>query len=427
MMKPLFIKNGRVIDPAKKIDAVMNVIVENGKIAALSSVKKMPDGSEIIDAKGAIVAPGFVDLHCHLRDPGEEYKEDIESGSNAAAAGGFTTICCMPNTKPVNDSAAVTEYILKRAQEVSCVTILPVGSISRDLKGEGLADIGDLAKAGVVALSDDGRPVMNAMLMRHAMEYASSFGLFVISHAEDLNLRGRGVMHEGTVSTELGLRGIPSAAEESMIARDILLCGLTGTHLHIAHVSTAGGVEMVRQAKKLKLPVTCEVTPHHLTLTEHAIHGYDPNTKVNPPLRSETDRKELITGLADGTIDAVATDHAPHDITEKERGFEESSFGMIGFETALPLCLKLVHDKKITMKRMTEAMTSRPAQILSLKKKGSFATGNEADIVIFNPNEPVTIRASALKSKSRNTPFDGWHLRGKVLYTIVGGNIVFKA
>jgi len=426
-MTSLFITNGRVIDPAKKIDAVMNVFVENGKISALTSSKKIPEGAEIIDARGAVVAPGFIDLHCHLREPGEEYKEDIESGSRAAAAGGFTTVCCMPNTKPVNDCTAVTEYIMKRAREVSCVKILPVGAISRDLKGEGLSDIGDLAKAGAVALSDDGRPVMNANLMRRAMEYASSFNLFIISHAEDLNLRGRGVMNEGVVSTELGLRGIPSATEESMIARDILLCGLTKNRLHIAHVSTAGSVEMVRQAKKLKLPVTCEVTPHHLTLTEHAVHGYDPNTKVNPPLRSENDRKELITGLSDGTIDAIATDHAPHDITEKEKGFEESAFGMIGFETALPLCLKLVHDKKVTMKKMIEALAARPAQILNLKKKGSLATGNDADIVIFKPDEPVTIRTSTFKSKSRNTPFDGWHLRGKVLYTIAGGNIVFRA
>ena len=426
-MKPLFITNGRVIDPAKKIDGIMNVVVINGKISAITSAKKIPDGAEVINAKGAIVAPGFIDMHCHLRDPGEEYKEDIQSGSAAAAAGGFTSICCMPNTTPVNDGTSVTEYILNRAAEVSCVNVFPVGAITKGLKGENLSDIGDLASAGAVAISDDGRPVMNAIVMRRAMEYANTFGLPVISHAEDLNLRGRGVMNEGATSTELGLRGIPSAAEESMIARDILLCGLTHSHLHIAHVSTAGGVEMVRQAKKLKFPVTCEVTPHHLTLTEHAVHGYDPNTKVNPPLRSENDRRELIAGLADGTIDAIATDHAPHDITEKERGFEESAFGMIGFETALPLCLKLVHDKKITMRRLLEALTISPAKILDLKGKGSLAAGKDADIVIFNPNEPVTVRASSLRSKSRNTPFDGWHLRGKVLYTIVGGNVVFRA
>lgn len=426
-MKPIFIKNGRVIDPAKKIDSVMNVVVLNGKISAITSAKNVPQDAEIIDAKGMIVAPGFIDLHCHLREPGEEYKEDIESGSRAAAAGGFTTVCCMANTSPVNDCASVTEYIINRARVCASVNVLPIGAVTKGLKGEGLADIGDLACAGAVAISDDGRPVMNAMIMRRAMEYAQSFNLPIISHAEDLNLRGRGVMHEGATSTELGLRGIPAVAEEAMIARDILLCGLTGSRLHIAHVSTAGGVEMVREAKKLKLPVTCEVTPHHLTLTEQVVHGYDSNAKVNPPLRSEYDRRELVIGLADGTIDAVATDHAPHDITEKEKGFEESSFGMIGFETALPLVLKLVHDKKVQMKRAIEALTIKPASILNLKKKGTLAVGADADIVIFNPHEAVTIRASQFKSKSRNTPFDGWRLLGKVHYTIVGGCIVFKS
>ncbi len=426
-MKPLFIKNGRVIDPAKKIDGVMNVIVLDGKISAVTAAKNVPQDADVIDAKGMIVAPGFIDLHSHLREPGEEYKEDIESGSRAAAAGGFTTVCCMANTSPVNDCASVTEYILNRARVCASVNVLPVGAITKGLKGENLADIGDLACAGAVAISDDGKPVMNALIMRRAMEYASTFNLPVISHSEDLNLRGRGVMNEGAASTELGLRGIPSASEETMIARDILLCGLTGSRLHVAHVSTAGGVEMVREAKKLKLPVTCEVTPHHLTLTEQAVHGYDPNTKVNPPLRSENDRRELIAGLADGTIDAIATDHAPHDITEKEVGFEGSAFGMVGFETALPLVLKLVHDKKITMKRAIEALTARPAAILNLKKKGTLAIGADADIVIFAPNEAVTVRAQAFKSKSRNTPFDGWRLLGKVHYTIVCGQVVFRA
>lgn len=426
-MKPIYIKNGRVIDPAKKLDGVMNVTIENGKIAAVSAAKKIPEDALVIDAKGLIVAPGFIDLHCHLREPGQEYKEDIESGSRAAAAGGFTTVCCMANTDPVNDCQSVTEYIQNRARVCSCVNVFPVGAVTKGLKGESLADIGDLAKAGAVAISDDGKPVMNSNIMRHAMEYAQSFDIPVISHAEDLDLRGRGVMNEGIASTELGLRGIPAASEEAMIARDILLCGLTGSRLHIAHVSTAGGVEMVREAKKLKLPVTCEVTPHHLTLTEQAVHGYDPNTKVNPPLRSDNDRRELIEGLADGTIDAIATDHAPHDITEKEVGFESSAFGMIGFETALPLVLKLVHDKKITMKRAIEAMTARPAAIMGFKKKGTLQAGSDADVVIFSPNETVTVRAQTFKSKSRNTPFDGWRLQGRVLYTIVGGNIVYKA
>lgn len=426
-MTTIFIKNGRVIDPSKKLDAKTNVVIKDGKIAVVTKSKKVPEGAHVIDAKNAIVAPGFIDMHSHLRDPGEEYKEDITSGSQAAAAGGFTTICCMPNTKPVNDSAAVTEYILTRARALALVNVLPVGALTKRQEGENLADIGDLASSGVVAISNDGVPLMNASVMRHAMEYAASFKLPIISHAEDLDLRGKGVMHEGPVSTELGLRGIPSACEESIIMRDILLASLTGCHLHIAHVSTAGGVEMIRKAKKLKIPVTCEVTPHHLTLTDQAVHGYDPNTKVNPPLRSEIDRRELMTGLADGTIDSIATDHAPHDITEKELGFEASSFGVIGLETALPLCLKMVHDKKISIRRLVDALTQRPAKILNLKNKGSLAVGSDADIVIFSPNESVIIRAQNFKSKSRNTPFDGWRLRGKVLYTIVNGRIVHKA
>ncbi len=425
-MNIIFIINGKIIDPAKKLDTTANILIKENKIAAITASKKIPDGAQVLDAKGCIVAPGFIDMHCHLRDPGEEYKEDIVSGSTAAALGGFTTICCMPNTKPVNDCAAVTEYIINKARTLSKVNVLPIGALTKGQKGENLADIGDMASAGVIAVSNDGEPLMNSALMRHAMEYAASFGLPVISHAEDLNLRGRGVMHEGIVSTELGLRGIPSAAEEAIVMRDILLANLTKTCLHIAHVSAAGSVEMIREAKRLKLPVTCEVTPHHLTLTDQSVHGYDTNTKVNPPLRSESDRRELIAGLADGTIDAIATDHAPHDITEKEKGFEESAFGIVGFETALPLCLKLVHERKITMKRMIDALSCRPAKILGLAKKGSLAKGFDADITIFNPNEPVIIRASSFQSKSRNTPFDGWRLYGKVVYTIVGGNIVYK-
>ncbi|MFH1873868.1 MAG: dihydroorotase [Pseudomonadota bacterium] len=424
-MKQLFIINSHVIDPANDVDAKINVLIKDGKVAELTTAKKLSEDVEIIDAKDAIVSPGFIDLHCHLREPGQEYKEDIASGSAAAAAGGFTSICCMPNTNPVNDCAAVTDFILQRARQVGLVKVYPVGAISKGLKGESLADIGDLANFGVVGVSDDGRPVMNSSLMRRAMEYASSFNLPVISHAEDLSLAGHGVMNEGATSTELGLAGIPAAAEDAMIARDILLSSLTGAHLHIAHVSTAGGVEMVRQAKKLKLAVTCEATPHHFTLTEQAVHGYDPNTKVNPPLRSENDRNEVILGLADGTIDAIATDHAPHNIIEKELGFEDSAFGMIGLETALPLSLKLVHDKKITLKRMVEALTIKPAQIFNLKA-GSIGKGDIADIVIFNPKIPVTIQSSEFKSKSRNTPFNGWHLLGKVLYTIVDGKIVFS-
>lgn len=426
-MKRLFIKGGRVIDPSENIDKVLNIIVEEDRISDISKDSKAPEGAEVIDAKGAIVSPGFIDMHTHLRDPGYEYKEDIATGSAAAAAGGFTTICCMPNTNPANDCAAVTEYILTRAKALSKIEILPVGAITKGLKGELLADIGDLSQAGAVAISDDGMPVMNSGLMRRAMEYARSFNLPVISHAEDLNLRGKGVMHEGMISTELGLRGIPAAVEESMVARDILLSELTGSHLHIAHLSTEGGVNLIHMAKKKKLSVTCEATPHHFTLTDQAVYGYDTNTKVNPPLRSEVDKEAVIKALADGTIDVIATDHAPHAITEKELGFEDSSFGMIGLETALPLALKLVHDKKISLKRMIDAFSCRPAKILKLKGRGALKIGNYADITIFNESEAITVQASKFKSKSRNTPFDGWRLRGKVLFTVAKGKIAYSA
>ena len=424
-MASYFIVNGRVIDPAKKIDSKLNVLIAEGKVAELTQSRSAPDGAEVIDARGCIVAPGFIDMHCHLREPGEEYKEDIESGTRAAAAGGFTTVCCMPNTKPANDTAAVTEYILERARAVGTVEVRPVGAISRGQKGEALADIGDMARSGAVAVSDDGCPVMNASLMRRAMDYARAFDVPIVSHCEDLNLRGDGVMHESAVSTELGLRGIPSACEESMVARDIMLAALTGARLHVAHLSTAGSVELVRRAKEKKLPVTAEVTPHHLSLTDEAVAGYDADTKVNPPLRSESDRRELIRGLADGTIDAIATDHAPHDITDKEMGFEGAAFGMVGFETALPLALKLVHDKRISMKRMVEAFTSAPARILRLVGKGTLAKGSDADVVIFDPEAAWKIDAHKFASKSRNTPFDGLRVLGKVRWTIAGGKVVY--
>lgn len=424
-MGSYFIINGRVVDPSKKIDGKLSVHVANGRIVELTQSKKVPEGAEVIDAKGCIVAPGFIDMHAHLREPGQEYKEDIESGTRAAAAGGFTTVCCMPNTKPTNDTSAVTEYILERARAVGAIDVRPIGAISRGQKGEQLADIGDMARSGAVAITDDGCPVMNSSLMRRAMDYARAFDLPIISHCEDLMLRADGVMHEGPMSTELGLRGIPSACEEAMVARDIMLAGLTGARLHVAHLSTAGSVELVRRAKEKKLPVTAEVTPHHLSLTDESVAGYDANMKVNPPLRSENDRRELIRGLADGTIDAIATDHAPHDITDKEMGFEGAAFGMIGFETALPLALKLVHDRKITMKRMVEALTSAPARILNLVGKGSLARGVDADVVIFDPEAAWTIQAQKFASKSRNTPFDGLRVRGKVRFTIAGGKIVY--
>lgn len=425
-MNELIIMNGRVVDPASKTDAVLSILVKDGKILRIEKDIAVPKNADVIDAKGMVVCSGFIDMHVHLRDPGFEYKEDIKTGSRAAANGGFTTICSMPNTNPVNDSGAATEYILKRAREVGLSNIRPIGSISRGLLGEELSDIGDMAKAGVVALSDDGRPVMNANLMRRAFEYAMAFSLPIVSHCEDLNLARSGTMNEGAVSTRLGLRGIPSVAEESMLARDIMLAKLTGAHLHVAHVSTKGSVALIRAAKKDGVRVTAEATPHHLTLTDEACADYDPNTKVNPPLRTEDDRLAVVDALADGTIDVVATDHAPHAITDKEAGFEDAAFGMVGLETALPLILKLVHAKKFELSRMIDAMSLSPAKILNLKGKGELKIGFDADITIFDPDSSYTISAASFASKSKNTPFDGWHVTGKVLWTICCGKIIYN-
>jgi dihydroorotase len=426
-MPSYFIHSGRLIDPASKVDAKLNLLLDGGKVAEVTASKKAPAGAVAIDASGCIVAPGFIDMHAHLREPGEEYKEDIASGTRAAAAGGFTTVCCMANTHPANDSASVTRSILERAAEAGVVEVRPIGAITRGLAGEALADIGDLAHAGCCALSDDGHSVANAGLLRRAMEYAKAFGLPIISHCEDKQLAGCGVMNEGVISTELGLTGIPAAAEESIVARDILLAELAGARLHIAHVSTQGSVRAIRAAKERGIAVTAEVTPHHLTLTEEAVLGYDTNAKVNPPLRTEADKRALIKALADGTIDAIATDHAPHDITDKEVGFDEASFGMVGLETALPLLLALVHERLLPMKRLIEALTAAPARILHFAGKGTLAKGSAADVVIFDPEQAHTIQAKNFASKGRNTPFDGLRCRGKVRCTFVRGKLVFGA
>lgn len=418
--------NARVIDPQNNLNGEFNILIRDGKIVAVNKGRgKIPEDIIVIDAKGAIVCPGFVDIHVHLREPGFEYKEDIESGSKAAVAGGFTSICCMPNTDPVNDNASVTEYIIKRAKAVGLTKVFPVGAISKNLKGEQMADIGDLATAGVVAITNDGKPVMNSLLMRRAAEYASTFGLTIMDHCEDLNLAANGVMNEGAISTELGLEGIPAAAEEAHVARDIALAELTGAHFHITHVSTKGSIEMIRVAKKKKLSVTCDVTPHHLALTDEAVRGYGTNTKMNPPLRAAKDVRELIRGLNDGTIDCIATDHAPHGVVEKELGFETAAFGVIGLETALPVVLSLVHDKKITLKRAVELMTNGLHVIGAKNKNDGIKKGAIADITIFDADYKVVVTSAKFYSKSRNTPFEGQKLRGKVLYTIVGGRIIY--
>lgn len=422
----LAILNGQVIDPSQNLEGAYTILIEEGLIKEVTPSKKLDDHYQIIDAKGAVVTPGFVDLHTHLREPGFEYREDIESGSRAAAAGGFTTILCMANTNPVNDNASVTEMIVKRAKEVGLVNIHPIGAVSKKLEGKELAEIGEMIKAGCVAISDDGMPVMNGSLMRHAFEYAKSFGVPVITHAEDLTLSCGGSMNEGKTSTALGLKGIPAAAEEAMIYRDLLLAQLTGHHLHVAHVSTKLGIEMIARAKKEGIQVTCEVTPHHLMLTDETCLHYNANAKVNPPLRAQADCEALIKALNDGVADAIATDHAPHSQDEKEVGFGCANFGLIGMETALSVCLQLVHQKKITLKRLIELLTIGPAKTFRLKG-GSLKIGSPADVTIFDPNKEITISAQQFQSKSRNTPFEGMKLKGKVLFTICNGKVVCES
>lgn len=422
----LLIQNGLIVDPTQAIEEKLDLLIEGGRVTRLECHISAPE-AQTIDASGCVVAPGFIDLHVHLREPGEEYKETIESGAQAAAAGGFTSICAMPNTRPVNDNAAVTKFVVERAREKAVVNVFPIGAITHQLQGERLAEIGEMVDAGAVAISDDGRPVMNAQVLRRAMEYAKQLGIPIIDHCQDLHLSADGVMHEGYYSTLLGLRGIPAVAEEVQVARDILLSGVTGAHVHIAHLSTAGSLELVRQAKRKGLPVSCEVTPHHFTLTDEVVVGYDTNTKMYPPLRSRHDVESLIEGIADGTIDAIATDHAPHHQDEKALEYDQALPGIIGLETALSLALdRLVHTGKITLKRLVELMSANPARILGLTR-GSLQVGAIADVTIFDPQRTITVDVSRFKSKSRNSPFDGWRLKGAVQATIVRGKIVFES
>jgi len=428
----LLVKKGRVIDPTSKRDGTADVLVEDGRIAAVGPGLAAA-GAKVLDASGCIVTPGLIDMHVHLREPGFEHKETIESGTAAAAAGGFTAVVAMANTSPVNDTAAVTEYVLRRAAEVGKVTVYPVGAISKGLQGKQLAEIGELVAAGVVAISDDGHPVENPLLMRRAMEYATLFDVPIIEHCETPALHPGGSMHEGFWSTSLGLRGIPSASEEIAVRRNVILAELTGARLHIAHLSTRGALEAVREAKRRGLPVTCEVTPHHLFLTDEAVKGYDTDTKMMPPLRSEVDRQALQQGLADGTIDAIATDHAPHHVDDKCIEYDRAAFGIVGLETAVSLCLdRLVNREIITLSRFVELFSARPAQVLGLNKlssfsKGSLAVGADADITILDTRRRVAVRPESFRSKSRNTPFKGWELQGGPVTTIVGGRIVWQA
>lgn len=410
------IKNGRIIDPVNHIDHISDLLVVDGCIAGPDQAVP-PDVAEI-DASGCWVAPGLTDMHVHLREPGEEYKEDILSGARAAAAGGFTGVACMPNTKPVNDCKAVTALILSQAAQAAA-RVYPVGAISKGLEGYQLAEFGELKAAGVVAVSDDGRPVRDSQLMRRALEYASDFGLVVISHSEEPAL-STGVMNEGTMSTRLGLKGIPAAAEAIMVYREIALAEFTGTRVHIAHVSTAMSTELIRSAKARGVRVTAETAPHYFTLSDEAVAGYDTNTKMNPPLRAMADREAIRLALADGTLDAIATDHAPHSILEKETEFDAAANGIIGLETALPLTLALVRDQVIDAKRMVELLAVNPAAILGLPA-GSLRPGAAADITLIDPKREFLYTEEQVVSKSRNTPFLGWRLHGRAMLTMVGG------
>lgn len=410
------IVNGRIIDPANKIDHIGDLLIKDGLIADASQPADLP----VIDAAGCWVVPGLIDMHVHLREPGEEYKEDIVSGALAAASGGFTAVACMPNTKPVNDNATVTAMIMARAAEAA-VRIYPVGAISLGSEGHQLAEFGEMKAAGIVAVTDDGRPVRDSQLMRRALEYASDFNLPVISHSEETSLSS-GVMNEGPVSTQLGLKGIPTAAEAIMVYREIALAEFTGSRVHIAHVSTAMAVELIRAAKARGVRVTAETAPHYFTLTDEAVIGYDTNTKMNPPLRSAADRAAIRAALADGTLDAIATDHAPHSILEKELEFDAAANGIIGLETSLPLGLALVREDLLDAGQLVALMSTNPARILGLPG-GSLGLGAVADITLIDPQQEFVYAADQILSKSRNTPFLGWNMQGRAVLTMVGGSI----
>ncbi len=439
MSESIAIRGGRILDPGRGLDLVGDVVIRDGRIAAVGP-DAAPGAERAIDATGLLVCPGFVDLHCHLREPGFEHKETIATGTLAAVRGGFTTVCCMPNTEPPVDSAAVVEFILRTGRSQGHVRVLPIGCVSRGRAGKELAEMGDLAQAGAIAFSDDGSPVADAGLLRHALEYASTFDLPLVEHCEEPALSHEGVMHEGWVATRLGLRGIPAAAEEAAVARAIALAELTGAHLHVAHVSTAGSVDLVRRAKERGLPVTAEVTPHHLALTHEAVMvagsespgglAYDTNAKVNPPLRTPADAEACLRGLLDGTIDAIATDHAPHAIEDKLCEFDYAAFGISGLETALALCLSLVHDGRLDPPTLVYKLTAGPVRAFGLERVepglGSLAVGAPGDVAVFDPEADWTVEPERLASKGKNTPLAGRRLRGRVVATVYGGKVVYE-
>jgi dihydroorotase len=420
----MWVINGRLIDPANRIDGEFDLQVEHGKVAAVVPRGEGSREGESIDAAGRWVVPGLVDMHCHLREPGFEYKETIFTGTRAAAAGGFTSVACMANTNPVNDGPAITEFILGKARKEGIVNVFPIGAATKGLAGASLAEIGQMKDAGIVAISDDGQPIMDSGVARRVFEYANMFHLPVISHSEDKNLSDDGVMHEGLVSTRLGLLGVPAVAEEIMVSRELLLAEATGARLHIAHASTAGTVRILRETRDRGVDVTAEATPHHLTLTDEALSTYDSNAKMSPPLRSQADVRALREAVLDGTIEAIATDHAPHSLVEKEVEFDEAPNGIIGLETALPLVLKLVHEGHLPAATAIQRLTAGPARILRIDK-GGLSVGADADITIIDPELEHEVDPTKFYSKSRNTPFAGWKLKGRAVRTIIGGTTVF--
>ena len=428
-MAKLILKGGRVVDPSSGVDGMLDVLIDNGAIGKIG--KSLPvDGAEVFAVpKDAIVVPGLIDVHVHLREPGQEHKETVATGTASAVAGGFTAVACMPNTDPVNDHAGITQFIVKRANEARLARVYPIGAVSIGSRGDQLAELGEQRNAGCIAFTDDGRPVATALLMRRALEYAGMLDVPIIDHCEDPSLKGDGVVHEGFYASALGLRGIPGVAESLMVERDVSLAELAGAHIHIAHMSARQSLRAVRAGKERGVRVTCEVAPHHFTLTDEALNGpvkYDTNLKMNPPLREAADRDAMLEGIVDGTVDVIATDHAPHHADEKLVEFDRAPFGIVGLETAVPLVFdRLVHTGRINITRAIELLSANPAKLMRLPG-GTLVEGAVADVTILAPDMRVTVRAKDLRSKSKNTPFDGWELRGGVVATIVGGRVVYR-
>ncbi len=421
----LLIRGGLIVDPLQGLEKKADLLLERGKVTDLGKLQARKSW-DVIDARGCVVAPGFVDMHVHLREPGREDKETIASGARAAAAGGFTAVMCMPNTDPVNDCEAVTRFILERARRANLVRVYPAGAITKGSRGKELAEIGEMVRAGAVAITDDGHPVENDQIMRRALEYSRIFDVPVVDHCENLELAAGGCMNEGSVSTRLGLPGMSRAAEETDVARDVLLSRVTGGRVHIAHLSTRGSLQLVRQAKQEGLEVTCEVTPHHFTLTEQDIGEYDTHCKMAPPLREPVDVEALLEGLADGTVDCIATDHAPHTSLEKDTSFEDAANGIIGMESAIPLAWEfLARRRGLPVRRLVELFSVQPNRILRLPG-GTLQPGSPADVTVLDPDRPVTIDVGSWKSKSRNSPFHGWELHGLPVLTVVRGRVVFR-